>query len=99
MSESQPQLSATHRFTVILAQRPPDTQAEPQISFTPRVLLRKTKDFVAHERTRCPPISTGTQPLAGKTALIPVVGFWADFAGRCVIRRELGLDPDPERCG
>jgi len=60
------------------------------ISFTPRVLLHETKDFsLTSELSVLTP--TGTQPLAGKTALTPAVGFWNNFAGRCVIRGGLGL--------
>jgi hypothetical protein len=59
------------------------------ISFTPRVLLHETKDFsLTGELSVLTP--TGTQPLAGKTALTPAVGFWNNFAGRWVIRGGLG---------
>ena len=60
------------------------------MSFTPRVLLHETKDFsLTAELAVLTP--TGTQPLAGKTALIPAFGFWNNFAGRWVIRGGLGL--------
>ena len=60
------------------------------MTFTPRVLLHETKDFsLTSELSVLTP--TGTQPLAGKTALIPAVGFWNNFAGRFVIRGGLGL--------
>ena len=60
------------------------------MSFTPRVLLHETKDFsLTSELAVLTP--TGTQPLAGKTALTPAVGFWNNFAGRWVIRGGLGL--------
>ena len=65
------------------------------ISFTPRVLLHETKDFsLTAEIAVLTP--TGNQPLAGKTALIPAVGFWNNFAGGWVIRGGLG-DYDPAR--
>jgi hypothetical protein len=54
------------------------------ISFTPRVLLHETKDFsLTAELSVLVP--TGNQPLAGKTALTPTVGFLNNFAGRWVI--------------
>jgi hypothetical protein len=57
------------------------------ISFTPRVLLHQTQDFsLTAELAVLTP--TGTRPLAGKTALTPAVGFWNNFAGRWVIRRD-----------
>jgi hypothetical protein len=59
------------------------------ISFTPRVLLHETQDwsFTAETAVLVP---TGNQPLAGKTALIPAVSFWNNFAGRWVIRGGIG---------
>jgi hypothetical protein len=55
------------------------------ISFTPRVLLHETKDFsLTSDLTVLVP--TGSQPVEGKTQLIPNVGFWNNFAGRWVIR-------------
>jgi len=60
------------------------------MSFTPRVLLHETKDFsLTSELSVLTP--TGNEPLAGKTALTPAVGFWNNFAGRFVIRGGLGL--------
>ncbi len=60
------------------------------ISFTPRVLLHETKDFsLTAELSVLTP--TGSQPLAGKTALTPAVGFWNNFAGGWVVRGGLGV--------
>ena len=59
------------------------------ISFTPRVLLHETKDFSLTAEVAAV-VPTGNQPLAGKTALIPAVSFWNNFAGRWVIRGGLG---------
>ena len=59
------------------------------ISFTPRVLLHETKDFSLTAEVAVL-VPTGNQPLAGKTALIPAVGFWNNFAGRWVIRGGIG---------
>ena len=60
------------------------------MSFTPRFLLHETKDFsLTAEMSVLTP--TGTQPLAGKTALMPAFGFWNNFAGGFVIRGGLGL--------
>jgi hypothetical protein len=59
------------------------------ISFTPRVLLHETKDFsLTAEVSVLTP--TGNQPLAGKTALTPTIGFWNNFAARWVIRGGIG---------
>jgi hypothetical protein len=59
------------------------------ISFTPRVLLHETKDLsLTAELVVLTP--SGTEPLAGKAALTPAVGFWTDFAGGWVIRGGLG---------
>jgi hypothetical protein len=59
------------------------------LSFTPRVLVHETKDFsLTAEMAVLVP--TGNQPLAGKTALIPNVSFWNNFAGRWVIRGGIG---------
>jgi hypothetical protein len=59
------------------------------MSFTPRVLLHETKDFsLTTEMAVLVP--TGNQPLEGKTALIPNVSFWNNFAGRWVIRGGIG---------
>jgi hypothetical protein len=59
------------------------------MSFTPRVLLHETKDFsLTAELSVLVP--TGRQPLEGKTALIPTVGFWYNFAGRWVVRGGIG---------
>jgi hypothetical protein len=59
------------------------------LSFTPRVLLHETQDFsLTSEMAVLVP--TGQQPLAGKTALIPNVSFWYNFAGRWVIRGGIG---------
>ena len=59
------------------------------ISFTPRVLLHETQDFSLTSEVAVL-VPTGNQPLAGKTALIPAVSFWNNFAGRWVIRGGLG---------
>jgi hypothetical protein len=60
------------------------------MSFTPRVLLHETKDwsFTAEMAVLTP---TGTEPLAGKTALTPAFGFWNNFANGFVIRGGLGV--------
>jgi hypothetical protein len=59
------------------------------MSFTPRVLLHETKDFsLTSEMAVLVP--TGRQPLEGKTALVPNVSFWNNFAGRWVIRGGIG---------
>jgi hypothetical protein len=59
------------------------------LSFTPRVLLHETKDFsLTSEMAVLVP--TGDQPTAGRTALVPNVAFWNNFAGRSVIRGGLG---------
>jgi hypothetical protein len=59
------------------------------MSFTPRVLLHETKDFsLTTEMAVLVP--TGRQPLEGKTALVPNVSFWNNFAGRWVIRGGVG---------
>ena len=59
------------------------------MSFTPRVLLHETKDFsLTSEMAILVP--TGNQPLEGKTALVPNVSFWNNFAGRWVIRGGIG---------
>jgi hypothetical protein len=61
------------------------------ISFTPRVLLHETQDFsLTAEMAVVTP--TGNSPLAGKTALIPAVAFWNNFAGGWVLRGGLGID-------
>src|SRR5262249_52904079 len=59
------------------------------IAFTPRILLHETQDFslTAEVAVLTP---TGTQPVAGKTDLIPTVGFWNNFAGGWVIRGGFG---------
>ena len=59
------------------------------ISFTPRVLLHETQDFSLTAEVAVL-VPTGNQPLAGKTALIPAVSFWNNFAGRWVIRGGIG---------
>ena len=59
------------------------------ISFTPRVLLHETQDFSLTAEIAVL-VPTGNQPLAGKTALIPNVSFWNNFAGRWVIRGGIG---------
>ena len=59
------------------------------ISFTPRVLLHETKDFSLTAEVAAL-VPTGNQPLAGKTALVPAISFWNNFAGRWVIRGGLG---------
>jgi hypothetical protein len=59
------------------------------MSFTPRFLLHETKDFsLTAELSVLTP--TGNQPLAGKSALTPAVGFWNNFAGGWAIRGGLG---------
>jgi hypothetical protein len=59
------------------------------MSFTPRFLLHETKDFsLTSEMAVLVP--TGRQPLEGKTALVPNVSFWNNFAGRWVIRGGIG---------
>jgi hypothetical protein len=59
------------------------------LTFTPRVMLHETQDwsFTAEMAVTVP---TGNQPLAGKTALTPAVGFWNNIAGRWVIRGAFG---------
>jgi hypothetical protein len=59
------------------------------ISFTPRVLLHETQDFSLTAEVAAV-VPTGNLPLAGKTALIPAVSFWNNFAGRWVIRGGIG---------
>ncbi len=59
------------------------------ISFTPRVLLHETQDFSLTAEVAAV-VPTGNQSLAGKTALIPAISFWNNFAGRWVIRGGLG---------
>jgi hypothetical protein len=59
------------------------------ISFTPRVLLHESKDFSLTAEVAAL-VPTGNDPLAGKTALIPAVSFWNNFAGRWVIRGGIG---------
>src|SRR4051812_13435047 len=67
------------------------------ISFTPRVLLHETKDLsLTAELAVLTP--TGHPPLARKSALIPAVGFWTNFAGGWVIRGGIG-DLIPTRGG
>ena len=64
------------------------------ISITPRFLLHETKDFsLTAEVSVLTP--TGTEPIAGKTAVTPAFGFWNNFADGFVIRGGLGLHPDP----
>jgi hypothetical protein len=59
------------------------------MSFTPRVLLHETQDFsLTSEMAVLVP--TGNPPLEGKTALVPNVSFWNNFAGRWVIRGGIG---------
>ena len=59
------------------------------ISFTPRVLLHETQDFSLTAEVAAV-VPTGNLPLAGKTALIPAVSFWNNFAGRWVVRGGIG---------
>jgi hypothetical protein len=59
------------------------------ISFTPRVLLHETQDFSLTSEVAVL-VPTGNEPLAGKTALIPAVSFWNNFAGGWVIRGGIG---------
>jgi hypothetical protein len=59
------------------------------VSFTPRVLLYESRDFsVTADLTVLTP--TGEDPVAGKSALIPSVAFWYNFAGGWVIRGGIG---------
>jgi hypothetical protein len=59
------------------------------MSFTPRFLVHETKDFsLTAELSVLTP--TGTQPVAGKSALTPAIGFWNNFAGGWAIRGGLG---------
>jgi hypothetical protein len=52
-------------------------------------LLHETQDFsLTSEMAVLVP--TGNQPLASKTALVPNVSFWNNFAGRWVIRGGIG---------
>ena len=70
---------------------PENDQASPNqttfgdVSFTPRVLLYESRDFsVTADLTVLTP--TGDDPVAGRSALIPSVAFWYNFAGGWVIR-------------
>jgi hypothetical protein len=61
------------------------------VSFTPRVLLHETKDFsLTADLTVLTP--TGNTPLAGKTALVPNIGFWHNVAGGWVVRGGFGVN-------
>jgi len=60
------------------------------LTFTPRVLLHETRDFsLTTELALTTP--TGSQPIAGRTALTPAVSFWNNFAGSGVIRGGIGF--------
>jgi hypothetical protein len=59
------------------------------MSFTPRVLLHETQDFSLTTELAVL-VPTGRQPLEGKTALVPNISFWNNFAGRWVIRGGIG---------
>jgi hypothetical protein len=59
------------------------------MSFTPRILLHETKDFSLTTEMAVV-VPTGRQPLEGKTALVPNVSFWNNFAARWVIRGGIG---------
>jgi hypothetical protein len=60
------------------------------ISFTPRILVHETQDFsLTAELAVLTP--TGTQPLAGKTALTPAVSFWTSLPACVVVRGGLGV--------
>jgi hypothetical protein len=59
------------------------------ITFTPRVMLHETQDFSLTSELAVT-VPTGNQPLTGKTALTPAVGFWNNFAGRWVVRGAFG---------
>jgi hypothetical protein len=59
------------------------------MSFTPRVLLHESKDFSLTAETAVL-VPTGRLPLEGKTALVPNISFWNNFAGRWVIRGGIG---------
>ena len=59
------------------------------VSFTPRVLLHETQDFsLTFDLTVLTP--TGNEPLAGHTAVTPVVAFWYNLAGGWVVRGGVG---------
>ena len=59
------------------------------VSFTPRVLLYESRDFsLTADLTVLTP--TGDEPVAGKSALIPSVAFWYNFAGSWVVRGGIG---------
>jgi hypothetical protein len=59
------------------------------MSFTPRILLHETQDFSLTAEVAVL-VPTGRQPLEGKTALTPAVGFWYNPFGRWVIRGGIG---------
>jgi hypothetical protein len=59
------------------------------LTFTPRVLLHETQDFSLTSELAVT-VPTGNQPLAGKAALTPAIGFWNNLAGRWVIRGAFG---------
>jgi hypothetical protein len=59
------------------------------LTFTPRVMLHETQDFSLTSELAVT-VPTGNEPLAGKTALTPAIGFWNNFAGRWVIRGAFG---------
>jgi hypothetical protein len=52
-------------------------------------MLHETQDFSLTSEVAVT-VPTGNQPLTGKTALTPAVGFWNNFAGRWVIRGAFG---------
>lgn len=59
------------------------------ISFTPRVLLRETKDFsLSAELAVLMP--TGERPLARRSSLTPAAGFWKDLGRGWAIRGGIG---------
>ena len=59
------------------------------VSFTPRVLLYESRDFsLTADLTVL--TSTGDEPVAGKSALIPSVAFWYNIAGGWVLRGGIG---------
>src|SRR5262245_51744814 len=59
------------------------------MSLSPRVLLHETQDFsVTFDFTVLTP--TGTQPIAGHSAVTPTMAFWYNIAGGWVIRGGIG---------
>jgi hypothetical protein len=71
------------------AKEPKSHSGFSDIAFTPRVLLHETKDFTLTSEMAVI-VPTGNRPLAGRSELIPNVGFWNNFAGGWVIRGGFG---------